>query len=206
MKNKQKNSYHHGDLKPALIQAGLDILEEDGLDGLSMRAIASRVGVSHTAPKNHFDGLHGLLAAIAAEGFKRHAAAMKSGVEGAPRGRERLEAASRGYVRFARENPALFSLMFSPRFDEKAGDELMAAGQESYSVLEEIAEGLEWQKRGPERSADIEELRTQLMLWIFVHGYASLVNEGRMPRKPDGEPILGVLDVIPAFSYSDIQQ
>lgn len=203
MRNNNKKSYHHGDLKPALIQAGLDILEEKGLDALSLRAIASRVGVSHTAPKNHFDSFHGLLAAIAAEGFRRHAAEMRKGVEGASNGRERLDAASKGYVRFARENQALFSLMFSPRFHENAGDELSAAGRESYSVLEEIAEGLDWQKRGPGLGPDTENLRTQLMLWAFVHGYASLINEGKMPAKQDGEPVLDVLDVMPRFDYLD---
>ena len=201
MKNQQKKNYHHGDLKSALVQAGLEILEEEGLDGLSMRAIAARVGVSHTAPKNHFDGLHGLLAAIAAEGYRRHAKEMRKGVENAPPGRERLQAASKGYVRFARENPALFQLMFSPRFREKSGDELIAAGKDSYSVLKGIAHGLDWNKSGPERSEDMEELRTELMLWVFVHGYASLLNEGRIPRMPNGEPIFDVLDVIPRFDY-----
>ena len=198
-----KKTYHHGDLKPALIQAGLEILEEKGLEALSLRAIASRVGVSHTAPKNHFDSFHGLLAAIAAEGFRRHAVEMRKDVEGASNERERLDAASKGYVRFARENPALFSLMFSPRFNEKSGDELTEAGRESYAVLEEISQGLDWPKRGPERGTDAENLRTQLMLWSFVHGYASLFNEGRMPTKQDGEPALDVLDVIPRFDYLD---
>jgi AcrR family transcriptional regulator len=203
MKKKQKKSYHHGDLKPALIKAGLEILEEDGLEALTMRAIAARVGVSHTAPKNHFDGLHGLLAAIAAEGFRRHAAEMKTGVENASAGRERLDAASEGYARFARENGALFRLMFSPRFNEKAGEELVTAARSSYGVLRGIAEGLEWEKPGPERSSELEALRTELMLWVFVHGYASLVNEGQMPRKPDGEPVFNVLELMPQFTYSN---
>ncbi|MEO0542230.1 MAG: TetR/AcrR family transcriptional regulator [Pseudomonadota bacterium] len=202
MKNQNKKNYHHGELKPALIQAGLEILEEEGLDGLSMRAIAARVGVSHTAPKNHFDGLHGLLAAIATEGFSRHATEMRKGVEHAPPGQERLDAAAQGYVRFARENPALFQLMFSPRFREKAGEELMAAGEESYGVLMSIAKDLNWEKAGPELGNDLESLRTELMLWVFVHGYASLLNEGKLPRTADGEPVFNVLDVMPRFRYN----
>ena len=171
MKNKEKKSYHHGDLKPALIEAGLQILAEEGLEGLSMRAIAARVGVSHTAPKNHFDGLHGLLAAIAAEGFRRHAAEMRKGVTQAPSGLPQLANACEGYVRFARENPALFRLMFSPRFNEKAGEELVAAGRASYGVLKDVAAGLEWPKPGPERSTQDETLRTEIMLWAFVHAW-----------------------------------
>ena len=56
--------YHHGNLKTALVEAGLEIIEAEGLAGLSLRAIAAKVGVSHTAPKNHFGSLRGLLTAI----------------------------------------------------------------------------------------------------------------------------------------------
>ncbi|MEN0000009.1 MAG: TetR/AcrR family transcriptional regulator, partial [Pseudomonadota bacterium] len=166
MKKNDKKNYHHGDLKSALIEAGLKILQEQGLEGLSLRAIAARVGVSHTAPKNHFDGLHGLLAAIAAEGFRRHAAAMQEGVENAPPGRERLDVASAGYVKFAADNSAMFRLMFSPRFNEKAGEDLVTAARSSYGVLRGIAEGLQWQKPGPDRGPELEALRTELMLWV----------------------------------------
>ena len=63
--------YHHGNLKSALVEAGLVILREKGLAGLSLRAIAERVGVSHTAPKNHFGNLAGLLTAIAGQGYEQ---------------------------------------------------------------------------------------------------------------------------------------
>lgn len=72
-----KRSYHHGDLRRALVDEGLALLESQGLAGLSLRAIAARAGVSHAAPKNHFGNLRGLLTAMAAEGFRRHAAAMR---------------------------------------------------------------------------------------------------------------------------------
>ncbi|TFL18946.1 TetR/AcrR family transcriptional regulator [Jannaschia formosa] len=201
MLEKKKKKYHHGDLKPALVQAGLQILEESGLEGLSLRAIAARVGVSHTAPKNHFDGLNGLLAAIAAEGFRLHAAEMRRGVEGMPPGRARLEAAAQGYVRFAQENPALFKLMFSPRFRDSDDADLIASGNESYGVLRSIAEGLDWPAPGPARGPEIEALRTEMMLWSLVHGYVSLHLEGRGPKQPDGSPLLDVLEVMPAFGY-----
>lgn len=190
--------YHHGELKQALVRAGLELLEERGLADLSLRAIAARVGVSHTAPKNHFDGLQGLLAAIAAEGFRLHATEMRRNVEDQPPGRERLEAAAEGYVRFARRHPALFALMFSPRFKNCDDAELQAAAMASYGVLEQISEGLIWPTRQGQAA---QTLQTELMLWSLVHGYASLVNEGRMPRDEDGEPVLGILDVMPMFDY-----
>ena len=201
MLKKNDKKYHHGDLKRALVEAGLEILEESGLEKLTLRAIAARVGVSHTAPKNHFDSLNDLLAAVAAEGFREHAAAMQIGVEGTSPGEERLAAATAGYVQFARENPALFRLMFSPRFNESHYPELEEAGQASYQVLSDIAKGLDWPRRVQTEDAGLEAFRTEYMLWVFAHGYASLMIEGRGPKKPDGAPLLDVLDVMPDFRY-----
>jgi len=73
-----RRGYHHGDLARALVLAGLEILEESGLPGLTLRAIAARAGVSHAAPRNHFGDFRGLIGAIVAEGFRRHAAAMRA--------------------------------------------------------------------------------------------------------------------------------
>jgi AcrR family transcriptional regulator len=199
---KNEKKYHHGDLKAALVRAGLEILREGGLAALSLRAIAARVGVSHTAPRNHFAGLDALLAAIAAEGFRMHAAAMRAGVEDAPRGRARLHAAAEGYTRFARENPALFQIMFSPRFKDTEDADLRAAGAESYAVLRDIAEGLVWDRPGPGAVPEVEAVRSEVMLWTLVHGYAELEINGQIPADGAGRPLLGPLDVMPAFRYA----
>ena len=198
MLTKNRKTYHHGDLKTALVAAGLAEIEEKGLGSLSLRAIAARVGVSHTAPKNHFDGLRGLLTAIAAEGFRRHAAAMRDGVEGQPRGKARLRAACNGYVRFALANPELFKLMFSSALCDTDDPDLKRAGANSYEVLRGIAEGLDWDKAqepgGPKR--------TEWMLWSMVHGYAMLLIERQIERTDDGSPIFDMADLMPAFDYA----
>ena len=90
--------YHHGDLKNALVGAGIDLLETQGLPGLSLRAIAAAVGVSHTAPKNHFGSLRGVLTAIGIEGFHRHAAFMRQGVDAASGPKARQLAAMEAYA------------------------------------------------------------------------------------------------------------
>lgn len=191
-------AYHHGDLKNALVAAGIEILEEQGLPGLSLRAIAARAGVSHAAPKNHFGSLRGLLTAISTEGFVRHAAFMRRGLDGRSSGTDRLQAAMKGYVDFAREHPALFTLMFSPLHCDVDDASLSAAAADSYAVLREISEGLAWDKGllpdGPRR--------TELMLWSFVHGYAMLANAGFAGDGEDGRPPLGILDIVPAFGYA----
>ena len=193
----KRTTYHHGDLRPALIAAGIDMLEEVGLEKLSLRGIAARVGVSHTAPKNHFDGLRGLLTAIAAEGFRRHAAAMTQALPpDAPRS-EHLRAAARGYVAFAQAHPALFRLMFNPGLTDHADPELQAAGAESYGVLASIATDLAWTPL--DGSAPTQE-QGELMLWSLVHGYATLAVSGTL-AKTDCDDSPEVTAVMPWLGY-----
>lgn len=196
LKNKRKK-YHHGDLKAAVIEAGLAELEEKGLEAVSLRAIAARVGVSHTAPKNHFDGLRGLLTGIATAGFERHAAEMRRGVEDQPPGKARLDAACNGYVRFALENPELFKLMFSNTLCNFDDPELRRAARASYEVLRGVAHGLDWDKA----DAPGSPWRTEWMLWSMVHGYAMLLIEGRIRRNDDGTPIFDMDQIMPGFGY-----
>lgn len=167
-----REAYHHGALKEALVDAGIAMLEDVGLERLSLRGIAARVGVSHTAPKNHFAGLRGLLSAIAAEGFRRHAAAMTEGIGPTSTRLERLHAAAEGYVSFALANPALFRLMFTPGLLEGEDPALKAAGGDSYGVLSTISEGLDWVALD---GSPATQARTELMLWSMVHGYAHLL-------------------------------
>jgi len=94
--------YHHGDLKPAVLAAAEKILETEGVDALTLRAVARMVGVSHTAPKNHFGDLEGLLSELAAVGYGRFGAALLAAMESAgadprrrPGGRDRRGADGR---------------------------------------------------------------------------------------------------------------
>lgn len=197
MLKKNRKKYHHGDLEHALIEAGLAELEEKGLESVSLRSIAARVGVSHTAPKNHFDGLRGLLTAIATVGFERHAAEMRRGVEDQPPGTARLHAACNGYVTFALENPELFKLMFSSTLCNADDPDLKRAAWDSYTVLRGVAHGLDWDKA----DAPGNPWRTEWMLWSMVHGYAMLLIEGQIRRDDDGTPLFDAAGLMPAFAY-----
>jgi AcrR family transcriptional regulator len=196
-----RRRYHHGNLKAALVAAGVDILETEGLTALSLRAIAARVGVSHTAPKNHFDSLRALLTAIAAEGFQRHAAFMRAGVSSASSREDRLQAACAGYVRFASQHQGLFGLMFSAQHCDFTDPDLRVAAAASYGVLSDIATGLDWDKADQPDG----QLRAEIMLWSFVHGYAQLSLAGLIGQS-EGDPAhqgrpLDVTSVMPKFTY-----
>lgn len=97
------STYHHGELRPALLRAAAKILEEEGRDAISLRDLARRAGVSHAAPYRHFADRPALLAALAEEGF----ALLAAELQGKP---WRDQAAA--YVRFALANPERFRLMF----------------------------------------------------------------------------------------------
>ncbi|WP_074446250.1 TetR/AcrR family transcriptional regulator [Saliniramus fredricksonii] len=186
--------YHHGDLKQALVDAGIALLEEVGPEGLSLRAIAARVGVSHAAPQRHFDGVRGLKTAIAAEGFRRHAAFMRAGLPPDADRQARRFAAMQGYVRFATTHPHLFTLMFSTRDAEFSDPDLQQAGAESYGVLADIAEGLEPLYDG----APDARRRAEILLWAIVHGYSQLALTGLLCADENG-PALPIEAVMPAL-------
>jgi AcrR family transcriptional regulator len=110
---KNDSSYHHGDLRAALIKAATAEIERGGYENLSLRELADSVGVSRGAPYRHFADRRALLAAVAADGFERLTAIYRKAMMGSGKTpQDRLAAAGRGYLRFAAERPQMFRLMF----------------------------------------------------------------------------------------------
>lgn len=193
----RKTPYHHGNLRAALVMAGLDLLEEVGLEGLSLRAIAARVGVSHTAPKNHFTNMKALTTALACEGFWRLSKLLRDAVAGNGPRKDRLRQAVRAYVSFALAQPALFQLMFSPNLSDPEDPTLAEAERAAEQTLSGLAKGLDW----PRNHAPYGHQRTEWMLWSYMHGYAMLAISGRFMRDARGQPVHDVLKVMPDFEY-----
>lgn len=189
--------YHHGNLGPALVQAGLDILREQGLEKLSLRACAERVGVSHMAPKNHFGNVTGLLSAISAEGFIALKAEMERGLSEHASRTECRDAAFRGYVAFAKANPALFELMFTRRLVNFSDPALKGPMSDCAAILRHLSAGMIWDK------ADLPDadLRAQMLNWCIVHGFAQLAVQGVFDK--DGMRHLGIEDITPDVAYRD---
>jgi AcrR family transcriptional regulator len=163
---KPADRYHHGDLRAALLAEGKRLLERHGPDGLSLREIARRLGVSHNAPYRHFPTREALLAALAADGFRTLAARTAEGA------RDGLQGAGLAYVTFALEEPAVFHLMFSSTLDKAAFPELRAAASASFAALRTRVAALYG-----EDNADMAAISA----WSFVHGLANLLIAQQLP-------------------------
>lgn len=180
-----KAAHHHGDLREALINAGVEILATDGTTALSLRKCAAKAGVSHAAPANHFNGLISLKVAIAARAHRRFAETMQAHMDAAePDARAQLVGICDGYIAFAQQNRALFGFMFQfmetdfSEIDELSLQEKFAAGDASYGLLRQAC--------APFAHVDGQTINTETMLWSLVHGYAMLFSAD-MENYPAGQ-------------------
>lgn len=168
-----KTSYHHGELRDALVHAAVELLEDQGVASLSLREIARRAGVSHAAPYHHFPDKEALLDAVATEGMTRMQQAMEAAATAATSALEGLQSFGLAYCRFASEHPALFRVMYSRQKSPRPGAEALqktGAGMfESISQAIQAATG-----QDPAKAAD-----TALVLWASVHGLAMLWLDGQ---------------------------
>lgn len=159
--------YHHGNLRAALVQTALELLERKGPEALTLRELAVAAGVSNAAPYRHFPDRAALLNAVAAEGYQdlrqRHADALAEG--GPPKAR--LRRAMHAFLAFARERPGLFLLMYSPPVGTIEGDPaLQALEAQAYEDL--VRAFAACVARQDEHTA---RLRT-ITLWATVYGHA----------------------------------
>ncbi|MER5279836.1 TetR/AcrR family transcriptional regulator [Streptomyces sp. NPDC002809] len=159
-------TYHHGDLRRAVLAAALDVIRTEGPAALSLRDLARRAGVSHAAPAHHFKDRTGLLTAVATEGYGLFAAALAD----APDLRER----GVRYVRFAAEHPAHFQVMFQPDLYRADDPDLLAAKERASQELRAGVTELPAAGRGDDpRLAGVAA-------WSLAHGFATLLLSGNL--------------------------
>lgn len=174
----QKKSYHHGDLRSALLSAAKVELDVSGYEKFSLRKVAMRAGVSHAAPAHHFGDVQGLLTALATEGFNRFLKAMQDRAEFAARDpRSQLIAAGLGYLDFAENEKSLFRLIHSSERPEHADEDLKKAGTAAYMYLLDLVVKISG------RSCEDEQAHVDAAaVWSMAHGIADLVSHGRMTK------------------------
>jgi AcrR family transcriptional regulator len=160
-------SYHHAGLRQSLVDASLELLAERGPPAVTLREVARRAGVSHSAPYRHFSNRSALLAAAAARCLAELGACLSSARRAAgATASAQLEAMMRAYVEFAVSNPGRFRLMFGSDVQRKLAD-----GPEAAVVVDQIVGALVNDSRSAASVADAQ-LWAQLA-WATMHGLAS---------------------------------
>ena len=169
--NAQVRPYHHGDLSRALVDAARRILEAEGAAALSLRAVAREAGVSPAAPYHHFKDKTELLEAVAHGGWEEVSEIIAEARRSVSDPREAMTEIGVAYVKFARENPALYRLMYDTSRDrismpEHANEEDSGYAQVQLAL---VAAGCD--------PNDVGELELQtIACWCAVHGLAEMAN------------------------------
>lgn len=185
-------SYHHGDLRKALIAAGRAALEEIGPRELSLRSVAKAVGVSEAAPSRHFAGKEGLLAAMAAEGFAELAQRRRAIAEGTASAEEKVRAMMEEYILFAQSQRGLFDLMIGPRIIQPdVHAELKDATSASFRLFADAVGELGRRCGWPASSLNA----LVHAAWAVEHGVATLIVSGRAPAAQWPVSIDDMMDV-----------
>lgn len=178
--------YHHGNLREALVEAGIDLAQAGGEDAVTLRAVSREAGVSHNAAYRHFTDRDALMRALAARALTRWARLVEKRIAevGKRRGKEaawgRLNAAGRAYVEFAVSSPGLFQLACRSTLGSVEPDGPVA---HPYAQLSErLDELVQVGAITPVRRADAE-----IAAWSAVHGFAMLVRDGPLREVPEAE-------------------
>ena len=166
----KRDTYRHGDLRRALLQASIELIESDGLSALSLREVARRVGVTHGAPYHYFPDRAALLRAVADEGFTLLGDTMTTEVSSAADPLAELLACGLGYVRFGIDNPGLFRLMFRPELTGIEPDNAPESFLNAWQILTEVV--ARCQAAGYAAAEPTAALAT--LCWSTVHGLTTL--------------------------------
>jgi AcrR family transcriptional regulator len=179
-KSQPAKPYHHGDLHQEILCAACQLIEENSIASLSLREIAKKVGVSHTAPYRHFKDKESLLAGIAGVGFNQLALQLAKAVES---NRDdpaaQLKEAGHGYVQLALSSPQCTQLMFGGMLPcDDTYPELRSSGDAAFDGLKTVIE--EGQLSGVFKQGEVETLA--LAAWSAIHGLALLLIGGNLPE------------------------
>jgi AcrR family transcriptional regulator len=174
-------AYHHGDLPTALLASVESAVADCGVSGVSLRDVARRAGVSHSAPAHHFGSKAGLLTAFATAGYQLLAESVIKEVAAADArdGAAELAAIGRGYVAFALAHRAHFEVMFRLDSLDPGNAQFAAASEAAYGLLIATIERCRAEGRLHGRSPEV----VAVSAWSLVHGLAALWISGRLSER-----------------------
>jgi AcrR family transcriptional regulator len=185
--HKPQRPYHHGNLRRGLLDVALATIRAEGVEGLTLREIGARLGVSRTALYRHFTDKRALLAAVATEGFRMLRQQLVTAWAGGAGGRAAFESMGVAYVRFAVANPSHYRVMFGGFVDPKAcGPELAAEAAGAFQALVDALAALQ-------REATVRDDDTVTMarfVWAVVHGVAMLGIDGQLRESGGVEELM----------------
>jgi len=177
-----ERSYHHGNLKEALVQAALDLIAQKGPAGFTFAEAARSAGVSPAAPYRHFRDRDELLSSIAQRGFEQFEAALSSAWDdGRPDTVTAFERVGKAYLTFAREEPSYYSAMFESGLPIDENPTLLAASERAFALIRAAAERLA--ALAPPGVPRPPAMMMALHIWSMSHGVASLFARGDAARR-----------------------
>ena len=182
------SDYHHGNLRQSLLEASMQLLDNEGLDALSLRRLAEQVGVSRQAPYHHFKDKQALLAAIGEEGFALLNQMLARVTDDPSLSlNERLHQAVLGYLNFALDHTALYRLMFgqtlwSAEHAHADTDEFQRYAKDCFRQYVQLFDLL---KAAGDLPSSENTLRLAQLLWAAMHGLAHLASDGLFVKRED---------------------
>ena len=174
----RKKSYHHGDLKNALIAAGADILSKEGVSALSLRKVAQKAGVSHAAPYAHFADKQALIAAISTEGYKKlYEQIAQAAEQYRSEPLRRLVESSWAYVQFALDEPDHFKVTLSGMIEkEQDYPAFVETAKQTFALVVEVVAQCQQVGILRQGASDL----TAVSVWALIHGFVTLLLENQI--------------------------
>ncbi|HEC08299.1 MAG TPA: TetR/AcrR family transcriptional regulator [Acidimicrobiales bacterium] len=187
--------YHHGDLPNALKSAALEVIDEKGLGGFSLREVARRAGVSHAAPAHHFGDTAGLLTVLAVDALGHMRRVMAEAAEAETDPVERLAAVGRAYVRVSREHPGHCQVVFRTDLVDTDDPALVAAGLATFEVVRGVVADL-----AAEMNPDLDIDTATRLCWSTMQGVVEIEQKMKLHAHHSGTGLSDTDDTISAFT------
>lgn len=165
----ERTSYHHGDLRRALVACAIEVLDERGTDGFSLREVARRANVAAAAPAHHFGGISGLLTAVATLGFEELNDAFERALRRDCSAVDRLVSVCKAYVRHNQQQSGTFAIMFRHELLDNEHEQLLLARKKAFELLKIAV------RNAVQSDATDERVRSVAsVLWATMHGLVAL--------------------------------